>query len=240
MQLPTLVGGDCTSLFELSKPNVTGDLCILCTHSASTRAKKKIRFSPFKNTIQTTQNNETKRSNKRERGGHPTMDFFTPSWTFRVEGCTTANCLTRCFFQGLSRGTPLCIVDSSCAGAFCMVSSRALRRMLFVHCGSRCLCRNLLFGVLWDARIAADFGRRSFEVLGFGRATRLAGANFCVWGVGQQPKSNFEPEPVRLQSPVLNHAPVLNPAHVKREMDASESDCEILVCNFIQKQECSM
>ena len=85
--------------------------------------------------------------------------------------------------------------------------------------------------VLWDARIAADFGLRSFEILGFGRATRLAGADFCVWGaecVGQQPKSNFEPEPVRLQSPVLNHAPVLNPAHVKREMDASESDCEII------------
>ena len=116
-----------------------------------------------------------------------------------------------------------------------MVSSRALRRMLFVHCGSRCLCRNLLFGVLWDARIAADFGRRSFEVLGFGRATRLAGADFCVWGVGQQPKSNFEPEPVRLQSPVLNHAPVLNPAHVKREMDASESDCEILVVQLHPK-----
>ena len=40
--------------------------------------------------------------------------------------------------------------------------------------------------------------------------------------------SNLESEPVRLQSPVLNHAPVLNPAHVKREMDASESDCEII------------
>ena len=28
----------------------------------------------------------------------------------------TANGLTRCFFQGLSRGMSLCIVDSSCAG----------------------------------------------------------------------------------------------------------------------------
>ena len=52
--------------------------------------------------------------------------------------------------------------------------------------------------MLWNARIAADFGLRSFEVLGFGRATRFglshAGADFCVWGaecVGQQPKSSL-------------------------------------------------
>ena len=37
-------------------------------------------------------------------------------WVKGVTQEQTANGLTRCFFQGLSRGISSCIVDSSCAG----------------------------------------------------------------------------------------------------------------------------
>ena len=56
-----------------------------------------------------------------------------------------------------------------------MVSFRALQEKnalcTLLHLAGICFLE-----MLWNARIAADFGLRSFEVLGFGRATRFVSA----------------------------------------------------------------
>ena len=79
----------------------------------------------------------------------------------------TANGLTRCFFQGLSKK------------CLCALWTVLVQELLFAQFLSREECSLCIVAhrVQKYARIAADFfGLRSFEVLGFGRATRLVSA----------------------------------------------------------------
>ena len=89
---------------------------------------------------------------------------------------------------------PLCIVDNACLlrGFFSGLQEKNALALWLT------LCRNLICGNALDARIAENFGLRSFEVLGFGRATRfdsampvLTSAFLGAECVGQQPKSSL-------------------------------------------------